>query len=103
MKGRRKTKTDKWAMKAQLEIETRRIFATRGNTGQRFLDAASNFAPENEPTGRLAGQPSVAEDDPSSDGKIRSLVYNCVMPVSHRMIIPELHRYRRCSSSACRP
>jgi hypothetical protein len=56
MKGRRKVKTSKWFFKAQFEAEAQRMMANRSNeAAHRFLDAASQFGIEHEPTGRLAG------------------------------------------------
>lgn len=56
MKGRRKVKTSKWFLKAQLEAEAQRMMAKRSNeAAHRFLNAASQFGIEHEPTGRLVG------------------------------------------------
>ncbi|MHB9351643.1 hypothetical protein [Pseudomonas amygdali] len=56
MKGRRKVKTSKWVLKAQSEAEAQRMMANRSKeAAHRFLDAASQFRIEHEPTGRLAG------------------------------------------------
>jgi hypothetical protein len=41
MKGRRKVKTSKWFLKAQIEAEAQRMMANRSNkAAHRFLDAA---------------------------------------------------------------
>lgn len=56
MKGRRKIRTSKWFLKAQFEAEAQRMIANRSTkAAHRFLDAASQFEMEHEPTGRLAG------------------------------------------------
>lgn len=56
MKGRRKVRTSKWFLKAQFEAEAQRMMANRSNkAAHRFLDAASQFGMEHEPTGRLTG------------------------------------------------
>jgi hypothetical protein len=56
LKGRRKVKTSKWFLKAQFEAEAQRMMANRPDkAAHRFLDAASQFRIEHEPTGRLGG------------------------------------------------
>jgi len=55
MKGKRKAKTSKWLMKAQIELEAQRLLAGRTDAASRFLNAALQAGQEHEPTGRLAG------------------------------------------------
>jgi myo-inositol-1(or 4)-monophosphatase len=56
MKGKRKAKTSKWAMKFQFETEARRsMFARSEKASNRFLDAALHLGSVHEPLGRLAG------------------------------------------------
>lgn len=54
MKGRRKFRTDKWQLKAQVIKEARAILASRAVTSGRFLDIAAQSTLE-EPVGLLAG------------------------------------------------
>ncbi|MGT7193934.1 inositol monophosphatase family protein [Escherichia coli] len=56
MKGKRKAKTSKWAMKFQFETEAQRSMSARSEkASNRFLDAALHLGSTHEPIGRLAG------------------------------------------------
>lgn len=56
MKGRRKVRTVKWFLKAQFEAEAQRMMVNRSNkAAHRFLDAASHFGMNHEPTGPFTG------------------------------------------------
>ncbi len=57
MKGRRKTKTNKWLMKGQFEIKASQVLRKRSkDASNHFLDAAATFGAEHEPVGILAGK-----------------------------------------------
>jgi myo-inositol-1(or 4)-monophosphatase len=59
MKGKRKDKTTKWAMKLQFETEARRFISARSEkASNRFLDVALHLGSAHEPLGRLAGMPA---------------------------------------------
>ena len=58
MKGRRKVRTDKWKIKAQVIREARATLATRAVTNGRFLNIAAQSLFE-EPVGLLAGSREV--------------------------------------------
>jgi myo-inositol-1(or 4)-monophosphatase len=52
MKGRRKAKTTKWAMKLEFETESRQLMATRSEkASNRFLDVAFQLGFSREPLG----------------------------------------------------
>ncbi|WP_081015027.1 hypothetical protein [Pseudomonas fluorescens] len=66
MKGRRKIKTTKWSLQAQLEVEAKSALAIRSKeAANRFLDAASSFSIDYEPIGRLAGGLCITQDNAS--------------------------------------
>lgn len=59
MKGRRKSKATKWAMKLQFQREAYRLMATRSaKVSNRFLNAVLQLDSSSEPTSRLAGASS---------------------------------------------
>lgn len=56
MKGRRKAKTTKWAMKFQFETKAQRLMTSRSEkASNRFLDVALQLGSSSEPIGRIAG------------------------------------------------
>ena len=56
MKGKRKAKTSKWAMRFQFKTEAQRSISARSEkASNRFLDAALHLGSAHEPLGRLAG------------------------------------------------
>lgn len=55
MKGRRKAKTEKWAMKARFLAEARERLAVRCSKQSKLLDIAAHSGRELEPVGLLAG------------------------------------------------
>jgi hypothetical protein len=56
MKGRRKIRTTKWNLQAQLRIEAQLLLAGRSQKAKnRFLDATAAFDNDHEPIGVLAG------------------------------------------------
>ncbi|MEB2514109.1 hypothetical protein SOP85_01450 [Pseudomonas sp. YuFO20] len=56
MKGKRKAKTSKWAMKLQFEKDAQQSMSARSEkASNRFLDAALYLGSTHEPLGRLAG------------------------------------------------
>jgi hypothetical protein len=60
MKGRRKVKTRKWQMKAEIEAEAQSRLRSTGAKSSRFLDVALQNGREEEPLGRLAGMAVVS-------------------------------------------
>lgn len=56
MKGRRKVKTDKWAMIQEYTNKARSILANKANTSSGFLKFDHEKA-DIEPLGKLAGKP----------------------------------------------
>ena len=55
MKGRRKAKTQKWALKARFLAEARERLGVRCSKQSKFLNIAAHSGRELEPVGSLAG------------------------------------------------
>lgn len=54
MKGKRKAKNTKWALKQNIQNDARSMLAKRSPKAVRFLDAISMTVIENKPAGLLA-------------------------------------------------
>lgn len=92
MKGRRKAKTTKWAMKFQFEAEAQRLMTARAeNASNRFLNVALQVGSSHEPIGRLAGALGESQSKSPDLPVLLSLVISVVCQAG-QLIVSEWKR-----------
>ncbi|MNP01067.1 Inositol-1-monophosphatase [compost metagenome] len=87
MKGKRKAKTSKWALKFQFKTEAQRsMFSRSDKASNRFLDAALHLGSAHEPLGRLAGAPANPHSKSPNLPALLSSVINIVCKAGQLLV-----------------
>lgn len=87
MKGRRKAKTTKWAMKLQFETEAQRLMTSRSEkASNRFLDVALQLGSSSESIGRIAGAPGSPQSKQLDLPTLLSLVIDAVCQAGQLLV-----------------